>query len=121
MQGNSRLLEDLLANLVDNALCYTPRGGRVTVRSGIENGRSYLEVEDDGPGIPEGERMHVRERFYRLPGSGGHGCGLGLAIISEIAEAHGAQLVIDSGAGGRGTRARATFPAIRQSATRVSV
>jgi two-component system, OmpR family, sensor histidine kinase TctE len=119
--GDARLLEDLLGNLVDNALCYTPKGGRVTVRSGIENGRPFVEVEDDGPGIPEAERMRVRERFYRLPGSGGRGCGLGLAIVSEIAEAHGARLIIDSGINGRGTRARTTFAAVRKTATGVSV
>ena len=110
IRGAPRLLEDLLGNLVDNALSYTPRGGSVTVRSGFSGGRAFLEVEDDGPGIPEGERQRVRERFYRLPGSGGHGCGLGLAIVEEIARAHGAHLHIESGAQGRGTRARVSFP-----------
>ncbi len=109
--GNSRLLEDLLGNLVDNALSYTPTGGRLTVRSGYENGAPYLEVEDDGPGIPEAERSRVRERFYRLPGSPGSGCGLGLAIVEEISRLHRATLTIDSGTNGRGTRVRVQFPA----------
>jgi two-component system sensor histidine kinase TctE len=108
--GNARLLEDLLGNLVDNALNYTPRGGRVTVRSASEDNRPYLEVEDDGPGIPEAERGRVRERFYRLPGTPGHGCGLGLAIVEEISELHGAILTIDTGANGRGSRMRVQFP-----------
>jgi len=109
VRGNVRLLEDLLGNLVDNAVHYTPQGGHVTVRTGLQEGRPYLEVEDDGAGIPEDQRGRVRERFYRIPGSSGHGCGLGLAIVSEIAEAHRAQFTLDSGAAGRGTRARLLF------------
>jgi two-component system sensor histidine kinase TctE len=109
--GDAWLLEDLLANLIDNALKYTPSGGRVTVRSGIEQRAPYLEVEDDGPGIPEAERARVRERFYRLPGSVGIGCGLGLAIVDEIARVHGATLSIGFGAQGRGTRMRVRFAA----------
>jgi len=109
VRGNPRLLEDLLGNLVDNAINYTPPGGHVTVRVGPRDGRPCLEVEDDGPGIPEDQRSRVRERFYRLPGTSGHGCGLGLAIVSEIAEAHGAQFSLDAGAAGAGTRARVMF------------
>lgn len=109
VRGNVRLLEDLLGNLVDNAIHYTPRGGRVTVRVGLRNARPSVEVEDDGPGIPEDQRGRVRERFYRMPGSSGHGCGLGLAIVSEIAEAHGAQFILEAGAAGVGTRARVLF------------
>ncbi len=109
VRGNVRLLEDLLGNLVDNAIHYTPRGGHVTVRVALRDGRPCLDVEDDGPGIPEEQRGRVRERFYRIPGTQGHGCGLGLAIVSEIAEAHGAQFSLDSGATGAGTRARMLF------------
>ncbi len=109
VRGNLRLLEDLLGNLVDNAIHYTPRGGHVTVRVSLSDGRPALEVEDDGPGIPEDQRGRVRERFYRIPGTTGHGCGLGLAIVSEIAEAHGAQFSLESGPGGTGTRARLLF------------
>jgi len=107
--GNVRLLEDLLGNLVDNALHYTPAGGHITVRCGRHHGASFLEVEDDGPGIPEAERPRVRERFYRMPGSQGHGCGLGLAIVDEISRLHDANLTIDSGANGRGARIRVSF------------
>jgi two-component system sensor histidine kinase TctE len=108
--GSAWLIEDLLGNLVDNALNYTPAGGRVTVRCGGGASDPYLEVEDDGPGIPEAERGRVRQRFYRLPGSQGHGCGLGLAIVEEICRLHRADVTIDSGAGGRGTRIRVQFP-----------
>jgi two-component system sensor histidine kinase TctE len=112
VNGSTRLLEDLLGNLVDNALNYTPSGGRVTVRSASEGGRPYLEVEDDGPGIPETERWRVRERFYRLPGAPGHGCGLGLAIVEEISQLHSAVLTIDTGTNGRGSRIRVQFPPV---------
>lgn len=108
--GDAWLLEDLLGNLLDNALKYTPSGGRVTVRCGVEQGHPFLEVEDDGPGIAESERMRVRERFYRLPGSPGTGCGLGLAIVDEIARAHHAAFSIGVPAVGRGTRMRIRFP-----------
>jgi two-component system, OmpR family, sensor histidine kinase TctE len=108
--GNARLLDDLLSNLLDNALKYTPSGGRVTVRCGYENGAPYLEVEDDGPGIPESERSRVRERFYRIPGSPPGGCGLGLAIVDEIARLHAARLSIETGSGGRGVGFKMSFP-----------
>ena len=111
VRGDAWLLEDLLGNLVDNALKYTPAGGHITVRSGIDQGHPYVEVEDDGPGIAEPERMRVRERFYRLPGSPGTGCGLGLAIVDEIARAHNASFSIGVPAQGRGARMRVRFPA----------
>ena len=108
--GDAWLLEDLLGNLIDNALKYTAAGGHVTVRSGVEQGHPFLEVEDDGPGIEESARLRVRERFYRLPGSPGTGCGLGLAIVDEIARAHSASFSIGVPAQGRGTRMRIRFP-----------
>ncbi|HTP37940.1 MAG TPA: sensor histidine kinase N-terminal domain-containing protein [Steroidobacteraceae bacterium] len=107
--GNARLLEDMLWNLLDNALSYTPAGGNITVRSAHSERGPYLEVEDDGPGIPESERTRVRVRFYRIPGTEGRGCGLGLAIVEEIARLHSAALEIGAGAGGRGTRVRVQF------------
>jgi two-component system sensor histidine kinase TctE len=111
VQGDAGLLEDLLENLVDNALKYAPGGGHVTVRGANDGATTYLEVEDDGPGIPESQRVRVRERFYRLPGSAGIGCGLGLAIVEEIARVHGAAFSIGTGAEGRGARMRVRFGA----------
>lgn len=111
VRGDAGLLGDLLENLLDNALKYTPRGGHVTVRCDMHGSNAYLEVEDDGPGIPEAERGRVRERFYRMPGSAGIGCGLGLAIVDEIARVHRAVFSIGSGAGGRGARMRVRFAA----------
>jgi two-component system, OmpR family, sensor histidine kinase TctE len=108
--ANPSLLDDLLSNLIDNALKYTPAGGSVTAAAGINNGRPFVSVEDTGPGIPEAERQRVRQRFYRLPNSPGHGSGLGLAIVDEIAQLYGASMTIGAGAGGRGTKILLQFP-----------
>jgi two-component system sensor histidine kinase TctE len=97
--GNALLLREALANLIHNALEYTPAGGRVTVRTGMRNAEPFLEVEDDGPGIAPAEREQVLERFYRVAGTGGTGSGLGLSIVREIAVAHGARISIGSGEG----------------------
>jgi two-component system sensor histidine kinase TctE len=98
---NPLMLRELLGNLIDNALHYTPVEGRVTVRvrgGGVENsaaGLAILEVEDTGAGIPPAERDHVFQRFYRILGSGGgNGSGLGLAIVREIAQQHEAEVTI---------------------------
>jgi two-component system, OmpR family, sensor histidine kinase TctE len=110
IQANPSLLDDLLSNLVDNALKYTPPGGSVTASAGVQNGKPYLAVEDTGPGIPESERQRVRQRFYRLPNSPGHGSGLGLAIVDEIARLYDSTLFIGPGANGRGTKVLLQFP-----------
>src|SRR2546426_177343 len=89
---------------------YVPRGGHITVRTGARNGRAFMEIEDDGSGIPPQERERVLERFYRVPGTTGTGSGLGLAIVREIAAGHGAALEISHGIGGRGCRVAITFP-----------
>jgi len=109
VEGDAFLLREALSNLVHNALEYSNRGGRVTVRTGRRNGHAFLEVEDDGPGIAPQERARVLERFYRVPGTPGTGSGLGLAIVREIATGHGAAVAIaDSPAGG--CRVGITFP-----------
>jgi len=109
--GDAFLLREALSNLVHNALEYSPRGGRVTVRTTNGAARVRLEVEDDGPGIAAAERGRVLERFYRAPGTAGTGSGLGLAIVREIAAAHGAEVEIGEGEGGRGCRVTLVFPA----------
>ena len=90
--GNPVMLREMLSNLIDNALRYTPRGGAVTVRVRNAGGHGILEVEDNGPGIPPAERAHVFERFYRILGSNTEGSGLGLAIVREVAQQHGAEV-----------------------------
>lgn len=111
--GDAFLLREALANLVHNALEYTPAGGRVTVRAASRGAQgAVLEVEDDGPGIAPAERGRVLERFYRAPGTGGTGSGLGLSIVREIAAAHGAQVAIGEGEDGRGCRVTLQFAGV---------
>jgi two-component system sensor histidine kinase TctE len=107
--ADAALIDDLLSNLIDNALKYTPSGGSVTVSVGKTHGKPLLAVEDSGPGIPEEDRQRVRQRFYRLPNSPGHGSGLGLAIVDEIAKLYGASLSLGPGANGLGTRVTVQF------------
>src|SRR5258705_1422575 len=116
--GEPLLLRELVANLIDNALAYTEAGGSVTVRTGLRDNESVLEVEDNGPGIPETEREKVFERFYRIAATGGEGCGLGLSIVSEIAERHSASVALSVPAEGRGTLVRAVFPRLAAEAGR---
>ncbi|HUQ25760.1 MAG TPA: sensor histidine kinase N-terminal domain-containing protein [Burkholderiales bacterium] len=114
VRGDEFLLREALANLLHNAIEYSPRGARITVRTGTREAKPYLEVEDDGPGIPMPERERVLDRFYRMPGTPGTGSGLGLAIVREIASGHGASIVIgDSGGAAhptKGCRVALTFP-----------
>lgn len=111
--GNPILLGELLNNLLDNALRYTPRGGHITVRVRRQGDFALLEVEDSGPGIAPAERDRVFDRFYRVLGSPADGSGLGLAIVREIAGKHGAAVAIadnpDPGRATPGTRFTVTF------------
>ncbi|MBL8378666.1 MAG: sensor histidine kinase N-terminal domain-containing protein [Burkholderiales bacterium] len=110
LQGVPLLLGEMLANLIDNAVKYTPRGGSVTVR--LRDGATgiRLEVEDTGCGIPEADRERVFERFYRVLGVEADGSGLGLPIVREIADLHRGVVWLEAGPGGKGTRAVVTFP-----------
>ncbi|MDL2357767.1 MAG: sensor histidine kinase N-terminal domain-containing protein [Pseudomonadota bacterium] len=92
LAANPLMLRELLSNLIDNALRYTPAGGSVTVRVRRAGEQAILEVEDTGPGIAMAERERVFERFYRILDSGVPGSGLGLAIVREIAHQHGAEI-----------------------------
>jgi two-component system sensor histidine kinase TctE len=106
--GDERLLGELLSNLIDNALRYSGAGGRVSVVVEAQP-QPTLSVQDDGPGIPEDERVKIFERFYRVEGSTGDGCGLGLAIVEEIARLHSSTVEVGSGADGRGSRFTVAF------------
>jgi two-component system sensor histidine kinase TctE len=103
VQGDERLLAELLTNLIDNALRYGQEAGHVTVRV-EDRPRPALSVQDDGPGIPPGERRRIFERFYRLPGTRGEGVGLGLAIVEEIARVHQCTVEVTTGSDNRGSR-----------------
>lgn len=108
--GEPTMLRELLKNLIGNALAYCPRASTVTVRVlAAADATVRLEVEDDGPGIAPAERTRVTERFYRVPGTASEGCGLGLAIVRDVAERHGATLALLDGAHGRGLCVRIDF------------
>jgi two-component system, OmpR family, sensor histidine kinase TctE len=110
VSADPSLLDDLLGNLIDNALQYAPAGARITVSAGVHAGRVFLCVEDNGPGIPEADRQRVRQRYVRLPNSAGHGSGLGLAIVDDIARLYDADFSIETGADGAGTKVSILFP-----------
>jgi two-component system sensor histidine kinase TctE len=110
VRGDPLLLTELVDNLIDNALRYTPSGGSVTVNTGRNGEIPYLSVEDTGPGIPVAERTKVRERFYRIAGTPGDGSGLGLAIAQEVVDRHAGVLEIESRNGQGGACVRVSFP-----------
>jgi len=114
--GDPESLRTLTRNVVDNAVRYTPPGGRVDVS--VENSGAtasnppqvVLKVVDNGPGIPPEEQSRVLDRFYRRPGTSPPGSGLGLAIVKAISDTHGATLLLDSGPGGEGLAVSVSFP-----------
>ena len=112
VHGVPLLLRELLNNLLDNAVKYTPAGGRVTLRTrtGGDGDRVVIEVEDSGIGVPLEDRERVFERFYRVLGTNADGSGLGLPICREIADLHQAGLVLGPGPGEVGTRVVLDLP-----------
>jgi two-component system sensor histidine kinase TctE len=107
--GDEARLHDLLDNLVDNAVRYSRKGGRVTVRVRAAPAPA-VEVSDDGPGIPAAERERVFARFHRVLGTAQDGSGLGLAIAQEIALLHGAEIRLSDDADGVGSTFSVVFP-----------
>jgi two-component system OmpR family sensor kinase len=100
----------LVKNLVDNAIRYTPEGGRVDIAVAKAHGRVTLQVDDTGPGIPPEERERVFDSFYRVLGNGEFGSGLGLAITRAVAASIGATIELgDARAPQSGLRALVTF------------
>ena len=117
VNGDHAALRALLSNLVDNAVRYTPAGGRVDVTVEKDAGDVVVAVQDSGPGIPVSERARVFDRFYRAPTHGASdipGSGLGLAIVKRIAERHNANITLGPGLGGssrEGLTVTVRFPA----------
>lgn len=109
--GNPFLLRELAKNLLDNALRYTPSGGRVTCRILVTQATVLLEVEDSGVGISEEQSELVFERFYRVDDASTEGSGLGLAIVQEIAVQHDSRASLRPNPHGRGAVARVAFAA----------
>jgi two-component system sensor histidine kinase TctE len=108
--GNAVLLRELAKNLIDNALRYTPGGGRVTCRVEERGQLVVLEVEDNGVGLTEAQAELVFERFYRVDDATTEGSGLGLAIVREIASQHDATARLRPNLAGPGVTARVVFP-----------
>jgi signal transduction histidine kinase len=109
IEGNRSLISQALANLVDNAIKYTPPGGQVTIRPGLNFQSVDICIADSGPGIPPEERPRVIERFVRLEASRhSPGTGLGLSLVAAVAHFHNAQLLLEDNA--PGLRATLHFP-----------
>jgi len=113
--GDPVMLHELVVNLVDNALRYTPCGGVITVATAAYGEIATLRVRDNGPGIPLAERERVFERFYRVPGRGGEGSGLGLAIVREIVRAAGGTITLGDPPAGSGLVVEVRLPSDIQS------
>jgi signal transduction histidine kinase len=114
VEGDQARLKQVVVNLLDNAIKYTPDGGRIRLKIGREEGSAILDVVDDGIGIPPEALPHVFKRFFRVDGSrsrehGAGGAGLGLSIVKSICDAHGAQLEVSS-TPGQGSRFRVRQP-----------
>lgn len=112
IEGDQARLKQVVVNLLDNAIKYTPDGGRIRLRIAQEDGYAVLDVADDGIGIPPEALPHVFKRFFRVDGSRSReqgGAGLGLSIVKSICEAHGAQVEVSS-TPGKGSRFRIRQP-----------
>jgi two-component system, sensor histidine kinase len=109
-QANPIMINEIFANLIDNAIRYNKAGGSVVIRLFDEKGKHVVDVEDDGPGIPDAEREKVFTRFYRLSRDQSRvGSGLGLAIVQSLAASLNAEIRMSSGAGDCGLRVRVSF------------
>lgn len=116
VDGVEAELRTLVANLVDNAIRYTPAEGRIQVTIAREGGDVRLLVEDDGPGIPQAERARVFDRFYRIPrasndGTAEIGSGIGLAVVKAVVAHHHGRVDLGEGLSGAGLRVAVTLPA----------
>ena len=114
--GDPAGMRVMVANLVGNAVRYTPSGGRVDLAVGVSGSgaTAYVEIADTGPGIPEPERERVFHRFYRLKGAAGSGSGLGLAIVKSIVDRHDGRVALSETPGG-GLTVRVELPLARAS------
>ena len=110
VSGDADGLRTLLANLVDNAIRYTPAGGRVDASVEARDASVIIAVRDDGPGIAPAERDRIFDRFARGDAPSAPGSGLGLAIVRRIAQRHGGSVAIGEGLDGRGAGLVVTLP-----------
>ncbi len=110
IRGHEIDLVAIARNLVDNAIRYTPDGGRVDLRMSETADEAVLEIEDSGPGVPAAERARVLEAFYRVPGTGQVGSGLGLSIVRAVAERMGGRVELSDANLGTGLKVRVVLP-----------
>ncbi|MEO0550201.1 MAG: HAMP domain-containing sensor histidine kinase [Pseudomonadota bacterium] len=111
VHGDRTLLAQALANLLDNAVKYTPRGGRIRFQAGGDETHVMLSVQDTGPGIPAADRERVKQRFVRLDEARTQsGSGLGLALVEAVTIFHRGQLTLDAGDAGSGLLVKLTLP-----------
>jgi signal transduction histidine kinase len=109
-QANPITINEIFANLIDNAIRYNETGGSVVIRLFDDDGKHVVDVEDDGPGVPDAERDKVFTRFYRLNRDQSRvGSGLGLAIVQSLAATLNAEITMSAGADARGLRVRVSF------------
>jgi two-component system sensor histidine kinase QseC len=109
IHGDEATLSILVRNLVDNAIRYTPSGGEIQIRLVPEAASAQLVVEDNGPGIPQAKREDLFQRFQRGEGVEEQGSGLGLSIVKQIAELHGAVIALTDTNDGQGLRVIVSF------------
>jgi two-component system sensor histidine kinase TctE len=108
--ANPIMIHEIFSNLIDNAIRYNDQGGSVVIRLFDEDGSHVVEIEDDGPGIPDAEKEKVFTRFYRLNRDQSRvGSGLGLAIVQSLAATLNAEIIMSAGANGRGLRVRVAW------------
>jgi len=113
VRADARALEQILVNLVDNAIKYTEPGGSVTVRVEEEDDRVVVHVEDTGIGVPARDRERIFERFYRVDKARSRelgGTGLGLSIVKHLVQAQGGEISLVASAPGEGSTFRFTLP-----------
>jgi signal transduction histidine kinase len=109
--GDEVTLNILVRNLVDNAIRYTPSGGEIQIRLVPEAASAQLIVEDNGPGIPQAKRDELFQRFQRGEGVEEQGSGLGLSIVKQIVELHGAEIALSDTSSGKGLQVKISFSA----------
>ncbi|MBR4939561.1 MAG: GHKL domain-containing protein [Burkholderiaceae bacterium] len=110
VNGMEDALKLLVTNLTDNAIRYTPEGGKIRLRVTQVNNRAVIEISDNGPGIAAEERDRIFDRFYRALGTKTQGHGLGLAIVKRIVELHQGEIRVEDGLEDRGTTMRIELP-----------
>jgi signal transduction histidine kinase len=112
LTGDPARLERVMLNLLDNAVAYTPAGGKIVVRAVKQDDHIQVSVTDTGPGVPPEYRQHIFERFGRVPNTRGRrrGFGLGLYFCRQVIEAHGGRIWVEPGPDGAGSRFVFTLP-----------